>query len=264
MTWPPVDRAIRASPHTRGWTPRRTTRFQPPGGFPAHAGMDPRHRACHRDRRGLPRTRGDGPLQPLRPSSLRLASPHTRGWTRLRERIRELEHGFPAHAGMDLRSTAGAARPPRLPRTRGDGPLASCVRAMLFEASPHTRGWTPASRCARSPRGGFPAHAGMDPGRSVRAGSSRRLPRTRGDGPSAGARTSTGTPASPHTRGWTPLQVRAGVLERGFPAHAGMDPAPTSSPRSAAGLPRTRGDGPQARSPAAASSVASPHTRGWT
>ena len=84
--WTPVvagraDGAPPASPHTRGWTLWRYWATRRPTGFPAHAGMDPRHgddlvyqrgfpahagmdpsMPRRRDRRcGLPRTRGDGP-----------------------------------------------------------------------------------------------------------------------------------------------------------------------------------------------------------
>ena len=111
---------------------------------------------------------------------------------------------------------------------------------------------------------GFPAHAGMDPSRRRSARGSPWLPRTRGDGPvrrrSRGARVE----ASPHTRGWTGAPRRPTDPRRGFPAHAGMDPAPTRRSRTPSGLPRTRGDGPSLQAACDDSVRASPHTRGWT
>ena len=50
----------------------------------------------------------------------------------------------------------------------------------------------------------------------------------------------------------------------GFPAHAGMDPHPTTPAGVESGLPRTRGDGPRPACGAPAAVWASPHTRGWT
>ena len=50
--------------------------------------------------------------------------------------------------------------------------------------------------------------------------------------------------ASPHTRGWTLIEVAPRAVAVGFPAHAGMDPAGAAGGGGGAGLP--------------------PHTRGWT
>ena len=73
---------------------------------------------------------------------------------------------------------------------------------------------------------------------------SGRLPRTRGDGPATDHARPASAPASPHTRGWTLPGPRSAHRGAGFPAHAGMDPAYPLPERPAAGLPRTRGDGP--------------------
>ena len=53
----------RASPHTRGWTPRRRRPAGHAGGFPAHAGMDPLSPELRTGATWLPRTRGDGPAR---------------------------------------------------------------------------------------------------------------------------------------------------------------------------------------------------------
>ena len=71
----------------------------------------------------------------------------------------------------------------RLPRTRGDGPRRIVVGAVVHEASPHTRGWTPYLQREATALEGFPAHAGMDLLAWRCRTSLRRLPRTRGDGP---------------------------------------------------------------------------------
>ena len=193
-----------ASPHTRGWTPSIPHRCSSTRGFPAHAGMDPVVCCAQLLGSGLPRTRGDGPLLYEQPRGIQVASPHTRGWTRGGRDPGGSDGGFPAHAGMDRGEYADRQRPRGLPRTRGDGPWQHCARMAWCGASPHTRGWTPRRRDRLGRGCGFPAHAGMDPSRAPACPGSRRLPRTRGDGP---CRKSPPVPcwkASPHTRGWTP------------------------------------------------------------
>ena len=252
------------SPHTRGWTHRVRRGARPVLGFPAHAGMDPA--ACPRCRPSsrFPRTRGDGP--PSRRTSVppRRVSPHTRGWTSRKLSDGSRRRGFPAHAGMD-RSTARASTGASwFPRTRGDGPAIALPTWQRDGVSPHTRGWTHQQRHDGLPARGFPAHAGMDPGRSLASSRIPRFPRTRGDGPQrqsvpAGAKT-----VSPHTRGWTSWAGQPWQGASGFPAHAGMDPGePARSPPSSR-FPRTRGDGPSCLPARSASSAVSPHTRGWT
>ena len=91
-------------------------------------------------------------------------------------------------------------------------------------ASPHTRGWTLCWTSLTRTDRGFPAHAGMDRGPLPPGYGSNRLPRTRGDGPSAGNGPWSNEAASPHTRGWTRLDLMDRAAALGFPAHAGMDP----------------------------------------
>ena len=206
--------------------------------------MDPRSTRCRARSSGLPRTRGDGPRwwEPTRFGHQ--ASPHTRGWTPEGRHGARPGRGFPAHAGMDRTRRGRAPRRSRLPRTRGDGPLPNRRAEFAAEASPHTRGWTLIAHRHGSLECGFPAHAGMDPGRR------RRVLR--------------GGPASPHTRGWTLHGLDKLVATVGFPAHAGMDPPGVTSERIRSRLPRTRGDGPDTVYEATAFRQASPHTRGWT
>ena len=257
-------KAIMASPHTRGWTRPPVGLCVAPRGFPAHAGMDPSPRRRPRHGRGLPRTRGDGPQARSPAASSVRASPHTRGWTRRRPAVLEAHRGFPAHAGMDPRG--GADPDPRrgLPRTRGDGPRWTRIRRWHRSASPHTRGWTRGHRGGAAPRPGFPAHAGMDPQPAPPSETTRRLPRTRGDGPGDTFLRLQRGRASPHTRGWTRAGVAGHVRGHGFPAHAGMDPLCDTCGRVLPRLPRTRGDGPGRPIPPAGVVRASPHTRGWT
>ena len=215
--------APRASPHTRGWTSRCGVAAAPPSGFPAHAGMDPSASPRPSWARGLPRTRGDGPSHRASHRASDLASPHTRGWTRHRLPPRPRVSGFPAHAGMDPRSTPAPVRHNWLPRTRGDGPLSPARISGSAVASPHTRGWTDLLGEAPENHRGFPAHAGMDLLACVAGDFGLGLPRTRGDGPCPRKARSRGRRASPHTRGWTSIIFRFPPFPVGFPAHAGMD-----------------------------------------
>ena len=152
-----------ASPRTRGWTRQVRIDVHSAVGFPAHAGMDPSPPTMQSIRSWLPRARGDGPLSIRTLTSRRVASPRTRGWTPASGRADIHFYGFPAHAGMD----PGSRRPPparqRLPRARGDGPIARSSPDQGSTASPRTRGWTLFALLRGSSRSGFPAHAGMDP-----------------------------------------------------------------------------------------------------
>ena len=209
-------------------------------GFPAHAGMDPPTVRDGRSWPGLPRTRGDGPFAIHCHPTGTTASPHTRGWTQPKSLHDEIYEGFPAHAGMDLRQATGRRVRCGLPRTRGDGPEAQSAGFVSLKASPHTRGWTPHQPADEGRIEGFPAHAGMDPDEAFGCDFARRLPRTRGDGPSTYIVGEIPGVASPHTRGWTPDEAISWSIIRSFPAHAGMDPRLAFRRSGCRGLPRTR------------------------
>ena len=104
---------------------------------------------------------------------------------------------------MDLTPGVDRSTTMRLPRTRGDGPYYAAYEQAVREASPHTRGWTHGIVGTRVGRGGFPAHAGMDPLMVAMGRSPMGLPRTRGDGPGDYYPGRYVKVASPHTRGWT-------------------------------------------------------------
>ena len=159
--------AMRVSPHTRGWTGGLPFLASDPEGFPAHAGMDPEEQAAKAAQARFPRTRGDGPRYRRALVLDGEVSPHTRGWTRSGRRRRVRGLGFPAHAGMDPSGPVRRSRFPRFPRTRGDGPYPR-MEGFIHEAvSPHTRGWTRLQRRVPQAAAGFPAHAGMDPERTL-------------------------------------------------------------------------------------------------
>ena len=110
--------------------------------------------------------------------------------------------------------------------------------------SPHTRGWTLRIRLRPRAPLGFPSHAGMDPPQTAAHRPEDRIPRTRGDGPSARGMQPGRPTDSPHTRGWTLGLLAGRQVGGGFPAHAGM--------------------GPRSSCPQFSRNADSPHTRGWT
>ena len=259
-----VEGAPAAPPHTRGWTlfpsPLRATIR----GSPAHAGMDPPPRASSLEPRRLPRTRGDGPGRVAGLGLHRQAPPHTRGWTVQDRGVEHRRRGSPAHAGMDPCLTSQSSRVTGLPRTRGDGPRSSAIRSSSTTAPPHTRGWTFLQWGLDLDEVGSPAHAGMDPPIVKRPSAADGLPRTRGDGPVPYGSRHRLRWAPPHTRGWTGSTHRDTARARGSPAHAGMDPERLVGRCRSPWLPRTRGDGPVIDVMPKYSTMAPPHTRGWT
>ena len=213
-----------ASPRPRGWTLPEVEGRASDAGFPAPAGMDPRRASQRHARARLPRARGDGPCSTPTGWRSRPASPRPRGWTRAGGRGPDHRAGFPAPAGMDPPCPARRRQGRRLPRARGDGP-SECRPAPVHQsASPRPRGWTLHLMSPRHRCGGFPAPAGMDPGRGRRYPAPARLPRARGDGPRTTCRSSSKTTASPRPRGWTRLDLEHVAVAAGFPAPAGMDP----------------------------------------
>ena len=111
-----------ASPRSRGWTQRNVDLDSCGAGFPALAGMDLYWYGCPRLASGLPRARGDGPVQQAIVRRGIEASPRSRGWTRQRGVVGGGRPGFPALAGMDPEGDQDVGRPGGLPRARGDGP----------------------------------------------------------------------------------------------------------------------------------------------
>ena len=260
----PIGHGFQVSPHTRGWTPAPRLDVAEDVGFPAHAGMDRSFGPTSHASARFPRTRGDGPAPYPPGAAAPSVSPHTRGWTRGAEAAPAGHLGFPAHAGMDPRRSGRHASGAWFPRTRGDGPCARPGSAAGRWVSPHTRGWTPTARCRGCAARGFPAHAGMDPSEQRWLPTTRRFPRTRGDGPKAKREIEDGVKVSPHTRGWTRRAYPLHTSRSGFPAHAGMDPRLRLDRRPDPGFPRTRGDGPVLPYQPAGPCSVSPHTRGWT
>ena len=131
------------------------------------------------------------------------APPRPRGWTVAPQHAARGVPGSPAPAGMDPLQGTQQPCPPRLPRARGDGPLALPANAAAWSAPPRPRGWTPSDPPAARPPRGSPAPAGIDPRSAARRASGTRLPRARGDGPEIHKAEREAIEAPPRPRGWT-------------------------------------------------------------
>ena len=201
-----ISRDVADSPRSRGWTVLPGIGAEALAGFPALAGMDRSAVVCTDPMAGIPRARGDGPQAFSASSSRTRDSPRSRGWTRpLRRRARR-RRGFPALAGMD--PCRGSLRGPsrRIPRARGDGPMSKVQSPTPGRDSPRSRGWTVGNPELGATDCGFPALAGMDPGRPARSRRARRIPRARGDGPQGRIGLWLVPWDSPRSRGWTLAQ----------------------------------------------------------
>ena len=165
---------------------------------------------------------------------------------------------------MDLPQRRLHAAAIGFPRTRGDGPQVLVVQNAMRAFPPHTRGWTQGAGTDAHRQRVSPAHAGMDPLHSVRLRPRKCFPRTRGDGPVSSSVMATGSRFPPHTRGWTGVRFARVRPGRVSPAHAGMDLLRSGARALNNCFPRTRGDGPNSRFRATATSSFPPHTRGWT
>jgi hypothetical protein len=192
-----------ATPHTRGSTSRPLSGWTVTIGYPAHAGID-HTRACIAVLKiRLPRTRGDRPPALYQGPGFLMATPHTRGSTLSPHPAQHPAPGYPAHAGIDLLLLVLLVPTLRLPRTRGDRPIALGDVYRVAMATPHTRGSTWIVWIVSHFSRGYPAHAGIDLLNGCNGAPVKWLPRTRGDRPEKDFATETTLAATPHTRGST-------------------------------------------------------------
>ena len=239
-----LRQALESSPHTRGWSRCIGCDYDGEPVVPAHAGLVPRrHRVPVRDGR-RPRTRGAGPAGAGFGSVTVQSSPHTRGWSP--QLLASLIHPVvvPAHAGLVRTAARSCGTRCGRPRTRGAGPPRPPADDPRRKSSPHTRGWSGRDHGRARGRVVVPAHAGLVPNLPCRVEDGAGRPRTRGAGPDARHDRVERSQSSPHTRGWSHLGVERGHGADVVPAHAGLVPGGSSTRKTPAGRPRTRGAGP--------------------
>ena len=201
----PVSGVRAAPPPARGWPRLFGAVKWAWRGSPACAGMAPLQAgARHRPQR-LPRLRGDGPPTGRGATHTAAAPPPARGWPRPTHDGVFRNSGSPACAGMAPARHPRRHGPRRLPRLRGDGPVFLGIGEGGGMAPPPARGWPPLHHFLPHRGGGSPACAGMAPAGFPPMPNARRLPRLRGDGPSASLPDRPQRRAPPPARGWPPL-----------------------------------------------------------
>jgi len=189
--------------------------------------------------------RGDRPLHECKCTSYVVATPHARGSTGLRPSCKRIPCGYPACAGIDLLAVSRFVAPWRLPRMRGDRPKSGIPATTGREATPHARGSTLAEQVLTSAGLGYPACAGIDLSRGRSLARRIWLPRMRGDRPAMPSIASSIAQATPHARGSTRYRKSERRGHHGYPACAGIDPAPHTDRTAQERLPRMRGDRPR-------------------
>ncbi len=172
-----------ATPHARGSTHTITAGITVAVGYPACAGIDPPTLSTSTTGRGLPRMRGDRPYGETQDQALSEATPHARGSTLWAQILPGWERGYPACAGIDPPFPYEDTLFCWLPRMRGDRPKIPRKKTQCKTATPHARGSTATTLASLFPTIGYPACAGIDPGRAGENGPGPRLPRMRGDRP---------------------------------------------------------------------------------
>ena len=192
-----------ASPCPRGSTRSSAGSRPDRGGFPVPAGIDPPSLAGVDGRRGLPRARGDRPLDLVHMGFRLEASPCPRGSTWPGSRHGLSGAGFPVPAGIDQVTRISPTTWRGLPRARGDRPLEILRPLRHVAASPCPRGSTPRTGSTQEGEKGFPVPAGIDPPRQGEKPGNRGLPRARGDRPEGSFHGLSAPPASPCPRGST-------------------------------------------------------------
>ena len=218
----------KCSPPARGWTVTPGGRAVACPVFPARAGMDRWRAWCSTPPSRVPRPRGDGPYSAPLARRVVPCSPPARGWTGVSRSARERGKVFPARAGMDRNVPARGTGAGRVPRPRGDGPIASGCTSVTNACSPPARGWTGTGLQTPTAIVVFPARAGMDrrqPGTACRGSC---VPRPRGDGPYPFGSSVMLVSCSPPARGWTVGGRRHAIANHVFPARAGMDRRPST------------------------------------
>ena len=256
--------ATSSPPHPRGSTCWRSACARSPSVSPAPAGIDLAPWSLMVTTDCLPRTRGDRPICGLDEPHVSSSPPHPRGSTCHRHRVCFPRLVSPAPAGIDLPPVYAARCLRRLPRTRGDRPVAATEGVRDQRSPPHPRGSTPALLCRRILLAVSPAPAGIDPLRKTSQTRGRGLPRTRGDRPDTWRSTRLWRMSPPHPRGSTPTADGAASCATVSPAPAGIDLLEERIRSLAERLPRTRGDRPGAKCRRLFTSQSPPHPRGST
>ena len=172
-----------STPHARGSTFHHHLVNASASVYPACAGIHPNFKYREIVSNSLPRMRGDPPGTEDQGKVLRGSTPHARGSTLTLAPCNGPFIVYPACAGIHPTAFASGSLNIRLPRMRGDPPLATVRTASTWASTPHARGSTLLCLDFQCLRSVYPACAGIH-----RIGADGRigmygLPRMRGDPP---------------------------------------------------------------------------------
>ncbi len=208
--------------------------------------------------------RGDRPIEGLRIGSVYMFTPHARGSTCICGCLRVPSTVYPACAGIDRSAHWFVPYQHRLPRMRGDRPIASITDDNCALFTPHARGSTPLSLDRHLPNCVYPACAGIDLGLGFGIIWLSSLPRMRGDRPSERPWLIRQFAFTPHARGSTPRGDLLQPQKPVYPACAGIDLHKGNSIDGILSLPRMRGDRPIQFQRRLQDLQFTPHARGST
>ncbi len=209
------------------------------------------------------RMRGGGPYAEMIQKAREACSPYARGWSDRPADRPDRVPVLPVCAGVVRRASCCASWSSRAPRMRGGGPKPVPVGPGSGQCSPYARGWSAVVVQHHPSAGVLPAYAGVV--RCRRSGHSapycapriHGVVRRRHQLPVLGGvllayagvvprpRAAVSTPAacSPHTRGWSPVDVGAGNVEVVLPVYAGVVRSSSCPSRRGLCAPRTCGGG---------------------
>ena len=211
------------SPHARGSTEHSQLAACKRTAFPARAGIN-RTRFHHVfASAGLPRTRGDQPGLCIESTEGHAAFPARAGINRPSfGRVRPRPQPSPHARGSTVDESRIRLRTERLPRTRGDQPIAFAQQYYRAHA--------------------FPARAGINRRSAGLDRLQHRLPRTRGDQPCMCHAGVDRPGPSPHARGSAESRGESRESPHAFPARAGINRTTTPKPYGCwKSCPHTRG-----------------------
>ncbi len=236
------------SPLAWGWSGRSRGSFLPLFVFPTRVGMVRWCGPGRAPRPSVPHSRGDGPRDAETVERVDGCSPLAWGWSAGRLRASLRADVFPTRVGMVRHGPSCPAPTSCVPHSRGDGPATHPDRPGGDECSPLAWGWSERAAETHRARLVFPTRVGM-----VRAAGNWphcrcRVPHSRGDGPWGFYEFSGASACSPLAWGWSARLPVGAVREIVFPTRVGMVRASTPATASRVCVPHSRGDGPPNRS----------------
>ena len=265
---PTMSTALQAipesTPHARGSTVSRFISLPNASVYPACAGIHRTLSLVILDSFGLPRMRGDPPLENPYNLEDNESTPHARGSTPRTGGTQNRGNVYPACAGIHPLVFTEFFILVGLPRMRGDPPHLYCQGAPHTLSTPHARGSTPKSLPLPLPSKVYPACAGIHPTRNGSKKNMGSLPRMRGDPPCSMCGKEIYEQSTPHARGSTREALLLPHPYTVYPACAGIHPWCCTLSSASCCLPRMRGDPPAYASDDVLHFMSTPHARGST